>query len=383
MYTAKCKEENVKSESLQIAEEISRSLSFLKSLSDESKKNKLYVEIKNTEDYLVRLVDKKERVLKDNRTDDDVIFIRNDTIFDQLKNENRFGIILSRMKPSAEKAVKVQYGRPINVKTFKDTQECDIAGMVLVSSTHMVVSDWCNRNIKMLDIDNEMEISRIMLSSRPRDIIKLPENTLAVALTNEKCIQLVSYTDTSLSSGRRLHVGEWCYCLAYRSGKLVVGCNCNPGKVIILDLDGKMVQAFDTPELFNGPEKIIISHDEKFLYVSEYTDYFTESSNCLKVDWQGNIVKRFQQPKYKFTKGIQELDDGTLLVCFHDSHNIVRLSTSFDKCEIVDLDEAELQNPQAMWYSENDRILYVSCSSNKRALYSRSNIIKAFSVKWV
>jgi hypothetical protein len=60
-----------------------------------------------------------------------------------------------------------------------------------------------------------------------------------------------------LSLDRRIDVGEWCYCVAYCQDKLVVGCSCCPGKLVILGLDGHMIQVFDTPGLFNGLEKII------------------------------------------------------------------------------------------------------------------------------
>jgi sugar lactone lactonase YvrE len=187
----------------------------------------------------------------------------------------------------------------------------------------------------------------------------------------------MSYTDTSLSLDRRIDVGEWCYCVAYCQDKLVVGCNCNPGKLVILDLDGNMIQVFDTRGLFSGPEKIVISSDEKFIYVS---DFYYQHSRVVKVDWQGKCVQRFEDQEYKYPEGIQELDDGTLLVCCRGNSNIVRLLSSFKKCEIVGLEKTDCNSPLAVVYNDRTHKLYISCSSDKKI--SSCEIIKIFSVKW-
>jgi DNA-binding beta-propeller fold protein YncE len=60
-----------------------------------------------------------------------------------------------------------------------------------------------------------------------------------------------------------------------------------------LDFDGNIVDVFDTPGLFGGPKKIVISSDEKFIYVSDYNNV-SKRSKFLKIDWQGNIVQRFE-----------------------------------------------------------------------------------------
>ncbi|XP_060571558.1 transcription intermediary factor 1-beta-like [Ruditapes philippinarum] len=86
--TAKCKQENVKTGSLHIAEEMSSTMSMLKFLGDENKQNKLFIEMKHVAPQVVRLLDEEKQLVEDNKTDGDFIFIRNGMMLRQLKITN-------------------------------------------------------------------------------------------------------------------------------------------------------------------------------------------------------------------------------------------------------------------------------------------------------
>jgi hypothetical protein len=251
--------------------------------------------------------------------------------------------------------------------------------MVMHSTTHLIVADCGNNNVKMMDIETGTLVSEIALSSAPQDMIKLPGQKLAVALPDEKNIQIISYTDTSLCLDRRIDIGESCNCVAYCQDKLVVGCNVNPEKLVILDFDGNITQVFDTPGLFGGPAKIVISSDEKFMFISDF-NFSSRKSKCIKMDWQGNIVQTFEHQGYESPLGIQELKEGTLLVCYTYSHNIAKLSSSFTKYNMVRLEKTEMHYPRALAYSDRDERLFISCSSGQGIIFP-SDIIKTFIIE--
>ncbi|XP_060571554.1 transcription intermediary factor 1-beta-like [Ruditapes philippinarum] len=114
--TAKSKQENVKTGSLHIAEEMSSTMSMLKSLSDENKRNKLFIEMKHVEPQVSRLSDEEKQLVEDNKTDGEVKFIRNEMMLSQLQNNKYIGTISTYRKPRAESAVCVQFERTIQVK---------------------------------------------------------------------------------------------------------------------------------------------------------------------------------------------------------------------------------------------------------------------------
>ncbi|XP_045165632.2 uncharacterized protein LOC123529384 [Mercenaria mercenaria] len=329
--TAKLKQENVNVACGEIVEEMNCSQLNLNSLSEENKQNHLFIEMKNVEDHLSILTCKERQELEDNKTEGDVEFTRNKKMIELLKTEKNFGSVSVYGKPSADKAICVQYKGTISVK------ECAVTALVMISPSKMIVADYNNKCIKLINVEKGTLISEITLSSGPHDAISLPQNKLAVALNNEKCIQIVSVTSTGMSFCGRIDVRELCHGVAYCQDKLIVACNYDPGKVIILNFAGKILNVFDSPGLFFGPEKIAVSKDERFLYVS---DYFSVNSKCIKMDWQGNTINVFDEPGHKTPYGIQELEDGTFLVCYRDSDTIVRLSGSCKKCEMEGVEKA-------------------------------------------
>jgi hypothetical protein len=373
--TANYKLENIKVVCERIAEEVKRSQSILNALEEAKKQNQLFIVMKNVTPRMMTLESEEIKTVKENITYEAIEFDRNEKLLDQLKSEKNFGKVSTYRKPSEDTEICVQYERSLNVTFPSDKSLSSVVGMIMVSATQMVIADYGNKKIKTIDVGTKTLVSEKTLSSAPYDVIKLPQNKLAVALCAEKCIQIMSHTDTSLSLDRRINVGGECYCVAYCHDKLVVGCNYKPGKLVILDLDGHMLQVFDTPGLLHGPKSIVFSSDEKFMYVS---DYNWKDSKCLKIDWEGNVVQRFEDQSYETPKEIQELSDGTLLVCFFSSHKIVRLSSSFEKCEITGLENINLYYPMAVTYSESNHKLYVSCSSER---CSSNDEIKVFNVR--
>ncbi|XP_060579878.1 uncharacterized protein LOC132736704 [Ruditapes philippinarum] len=375
--TAKLKLKNVQVVCGEIAKEVKRSQSVLNALSKENKHNNLFIEMKNVSSVMTTLDDKGRQAIEDNKKDDEIRFVRNEKILEQLKIAKNFGTTLTYEVPSADKKLEVQY-EPSYCVTLPSEDRCNIVGMAMISGTRMVVADNNKKTIKMIAVNTGALVSDISLSSTPSDVIKLPDNKLAVAIPSKKCIQMISYNDTNLFLDRRIDIGEECKCIAYGQGKLVVGCGSGTGKLVILDITGNITQVFDTPGLFDSPEKIVISSDEKFMYVSIYKNNYTNKS--IKMDWQGTVVQMYEDRKYMFPKGIQELEDGTLLVCYNNSDCIIRLSSSFKKCEVVGLEKANLISPNAVTYSEKDHRLFISCSPSR--IHNRNDTIKVFNVRW-
>jgi hypothetical protein len=60
--------------------------------------------------------------------------------------------------------------------------------MVMISATQMIVADYGNKKIKMIDENKGTLVSDVTLSSGPDDVTKLPGNKLAVALRIENCV---------------------------------------------------------------------------------------------------------------------------------------------------------------------------------------------------
>ncbi|XP_060602565.1 E3 ubiquitin/ISG15 ligase TRIM25-like, partial [Ruditapes philippinarum] len=280
----KSKEETVLNACLEITEELECSHSLLIALREENKQNKLFIEMKNAEKRLPILTDKEVQVLDANTTIECIQFTRNTSLLDRLKNEIEFGTLLTCVQPSPDKTLNLQYDHTLNVKFKSDKKQCHILGIAMIAPMKIIVADNANNSIKMIDVETKSVIIETILSSQPYDVIAIPGNKLAVTLTNEKCIQLLSHTEAEFSLDRRIAVGENCSGVAYCQNKFVVSCRASK-KIIIINDEGNILNVLGSPAMFYGPVRVSVRNDETFLYVSD-TD-FENNSKVVKIDWEG------------------------------------------------------------------------------------------------
>jgi hypothetical protein len=375
---AKYKQETVKATSFEIMEELQCSYLSLNTLREENKQTTLFIEMKNATKRLQILTDKEKQVIEANTADDCIQFTRNPSLIDGIKTLNNYGILSTRVHPSSDRALDLQYSHTVNVKSASDKKECNITGMVMIAPKKLIVADYNNNSIKLIDVENGSIILEERMPSKTYEAIKLLGNTLAVTSVEEKSIQILSYNDTGLSLHRHIAVSEACHGLAYCQNKFVFS-SWKVGKLSILNLDGDVLNVFGSPTLFHGPLRVISSNDEKFLYVSDAMN--GQNHKVMKIDFEGNVKNVFEEPGYEYPYGLQQLEDDTTLVTYRGSDTVLRLSSSLKRCEIVGLDKVNIYQPKALTYCDREHKLYVSCSTKKGQL--NADIVKVFNQKWI
>ena len=310
-----------------------------------------------------------------NQTDDNIIEFTRKT---DVQTENRYGHLKTCVRPFPDRTINLKYTGEINVKSQSDKQIRDISGIATIASSKIIVADFYNNSIKMIDEATGSVITQIIMSSWPIHVISLPENKLAVTLFQAKCVHIVSYTETEFSLSHRIEVGEYCNGMAHFKDKIVVCC-WGAKKIIIINFVGDIVLVFHYPDLFYGPLRVVIDNDQKFLYITDSDMY--RKNKVVKIDWEGNVKNIFEEPGYNFPVGIQQLEDDSLIICYHHSDKLLRLSSSFKRCEIVGFKEANVRRPASLKYCNRRRKLYVSCTSPDSKV--RPDIVKVFNVEWV
>ncbi|XP_060602578.1 uncharacterized protein LOC132755700 [Ruditapes philippinarum] len=375
---AKSKQETVLNACLEITEELECSHSLLIALREENKQNKLFIEMKNAEKRLSILTDKEVQVSDANATIKCIKFTRNTSLLDRLRNDNEFGTLLTGVQPSSDKTLNLQYDDTLNLKYKSDKKECHITGIAMIAPMKIIVADSNNNSIKMIDVETRSGIKEIILSSRPDDVVTIPEKKIAVTLTNEKIIQLLSHTEAELSLDRRIAVGEYCNGVAYCQNKFVVSC-WDSKKIIIINHEGDILNVLGSPAMFYGPVRVSVSNDEKFIYVSD-TD-FKNNSKVVKIDWKGNVINKFVDSRCKSLLALHMLEDDTALVCNRYSNTVLRLSSSLKRCDISGLEKENIYFPTAVTYCDREQKLYVCCSSVKEDW--RADIVKVFQMYWI
>jgi hypothetical protein len=106
-----------------------------------------------------------------------------------------------------------------------------------------------------------------------------------------------------------------------------------------MNLQGEILHVLGPPTLLDGPLRVLISKDETSICVSDAD--WRHNSKVLKIDWKGNVKTVFQEPRYKYPNGQQQLDE-TILVCYRENNTILRLSNSLKKCDIIGLEKTNI-----------------------------------------
>ncbi|XP_060602582.1 E3 ubiquitin-protein ligase TRIM33-like [Ruditapes philippinarum] len=171
----KCKQETVEAACLEITKELECSHSLLRSLQEQNKQNKLFIEIKNAGKSLPILTDKEKNILHANTTNICIKFTRNESLIDFLNTENNYGTLSTLVQSCPDRTIDLQYMDTIDVKLKSEKEKCNITGMVMIAPTKMVVADNINQNIKLIDVEKNEVVTEVKMSSGPLDVTTLPE----------------------------------------------------------------------------------------------------------------------------------------------------------------------------------------------------------------
>ncbi|XP_060592000.1 uncharacterized protein LOC132746768 [Ruditapes philippinarum] len=351
--------------------------------------DKLFVEMKETKKQVEEMRMKQKQY---SRVDvfQTVSFVKNKYIVDMLDRHNQLGELITKktsmgehvpvMKPtstpSEDKTLNLETVEDIDLNSSSENTECHITGIEVINPDKIVVCDHSdNKNVKCYDTVQKKVVSEIKLDNSPFDVAAITDDKFVVTVPNDRSIHFMSLRNQRIVSDRKVNINEDCYGIAYSKDKLVVSC-VNPGKVLILDLQGKVLKRLNGDNsLFNCPRYVIMNTAGTSIYVSDmgYT-----MKAVKQLDWQGNVLNTYQPAQGGHLRNICELDDGTFLVCMNQDrdNNLRRVSDSCKPCKIT----IDSWYPEAMAYCKKSRRLYVSYS--EREFFDPKHRIKIFKIDW-
>ncbi|XP_060566559.1 uncharacterized protein LOC132725439 isoform X1 [Ruditapes philippinarum] len=355
--------------------------------------DKLFVEMKETKKRVEEMRMKQKQY---SRVDvfQTVSFVKNSDIVDMLDRHKQLGELITMktsmvenvpvMKPtstpSEDKTLNLEVVEDIDMNSSSKSTKCDITGIEVIKPDKIVICD-NSKNVKCYDTVQKKVVSEITLTDRPFDVTAITDDKFVVTVPVDRSIYFMSLRNQRLVSDRKMNINKECYGIAYSQDKLVVTCNCNPGKVLVLDLQGKILQNFGGDySLFSLPMYASVNTAGTSIYVS---DTGSTVMAVKQLDWQGNVLNTYKPAQGGTNlQGICELNDGTFLVCLdQDSDdNLRRVSDSCKPCKIMINGKLGSWFPEAVAYCKKSRRLYVSCSET--GLYVTKYLIKIFKVDW-
>ncbi|XP_060554351.1 E3 ubiquitin-protein ligase TRIM33-like [Ruditapes philippinarum] len=282
-------------------------------------------------------------------------FEANETILTKLKTERSLGTLTQKTlnkecQPVQIKSRQSSHEGEICVRTSKDQYSCYITGMILLTPDLLIITDYHNNAVKMVDTSSQSVSDQLQLDDKPWDITTVASTELAVTLPDIQTIQFISISSNTLKMRHTVKVGGKCYGISCYQGKLVVSFY-NPAKLQILDMNGTILTTIDGKNIFKDPEYITCNRSS--IYVSDW-----KMKTVTRLNWQGDVIGSYSGMSK--SRGMSLSDDGTVFVCDNERNVIEEISEDCSTGKVV---LENLNDPYTVCWCGETKKLYYSCNT--------------------
>ena len=219
----------------------------------------------------------------------------------------------------------------IKLQVPTDAAGCYLNDIVLLPSCNLLITDWFNMSVNVIDAHTGRLLSHVQLRGRPDRLCLLPGNRAAVSLPDNKMILTIDVSADQLKLLDSVNVVGVCVGLAYLNNNFIVGLE-DKHCVASINIEGKLLKSVSKDntgkELFKYPDNICVTKEKSSpsIYVSDSgTDTITRLSEEL------DVLQTFKVPVKGWPVGLTTAGGGQLLVgqCgLNDDNRLWVLDTS-------------------------------------------------------
>lgn len=293
--------------------------------------------------------------------------------------------------PSGEKVPEMERSTYAELETVEFTRMEDlparaveerwnswINGITMISADQMVLVDYSNSSVKLVDIQRNKVTSYFDLDKlpakaarggwmdvRPWHVCTISRFRVAVTLLHSETVQIM-LTRGGLSPGRYFGVGGKCFGITYQDNKLAV-CIDSPPRIEIMDTHGRKLQCLEASvngeRLFGFPNFMRFSFDgnQEVLFVSD-----TGSKSVVKVSLDGRVMYRHKLSGKDRIRDISTFPDGRVLAAYFEDDAICMLTKEGDrKLRVLD-NRHEIDRPTAICDDPLSGRLFLGSLGSKR-----------------
>ncbi|XP_052776660.1 uncharacterized protein LOC128214306 [Mya arenaria] len=260
----------------------------------------------------------------------------------------------------------------IPVKFTIDTKVCIISSMLLLPINRLLLADWNNKTLKLVDLQTSSMVSHVSMPGQPWGMCLIQGDRVAVTMSRSG-IQFLETQGQLILSDSILVDGD-CRGIANHDGSLIVSYFF--GKVEILDMKGDVIRKIEKnikgQQVFLCPLHIIVVKESQtsFAYVSD-----PRNNTITMLDMDLNILQTFRDSAWKRPRGLSVFAN-QLIFCGDESNNIMRMDMSSGKMSQLLGEDDGIQEPEYCVYSPHQKKLYVTC--NNRQHNDENNSIKVY-----
>lgn len=247
--------------------------------------------------------------------------------------------------------MEAEYIGKLNVQAAGESFSCCITGLVLISPQEIVLADYYNNSIKILNTSNNSITSTHKLSGAPWDVTAIKADTAAATLPDKGRIVFMD-TRHCLFETQCLRVREGCWGLDYRDGLIAVSFS-KPSAVHILDIKGNLLHNFSVQGIYNCQSYVSFSNDNQSIFVSD-----NENHEIHQLTTDGHEIKELKCGDLKSPAGLTVMRNGTVVVCGIGNSDRVTSITA-GSMNFVPVALHDLHKPCCVTVSEEDNKMYI------------------------
>ena len=263
--------------------------------------------------------------------------------------------------------MSVTAGNKINVKLQSDAKDAFISGSTFLSSGELILCDWYNKKLKLLDKNLQMKES-IDVPAEPWDVAPVNQHQVIVTFPYSKYSRFIQVTP-SLALGHKVDLGMQCWGVAVSRESIYLSFNdSGECKIGIYDLTGKQKLMIgphsykDGKLMFKKPLYIDVLNDEK-IFVSDVDDK-SNTSTVYCLESNGNVLYSISNPSFKLCRGISVDENENLLLCDIESHKVFLITRDGKEVREFLTEKDGLYRPFTTSFRRSDGTLVVGCGND-------------------
>ena len=255
-------------------------------------------------------------------------------------------------------------GNKINVKLQSDAKEAWISGSTFLSSGELVLCDYRNNKLKLLDKSLQM-MESIDVPGGPWDVAPVNQQQVIVTFPLKKYLQFIQVTP-SLALGHKVDLGMQCQGVAVSRESIYISlADSEECKIGIYDLTGKQ-KLMISPHSYKGrklmfkqPYYIDVLNDEK-IFVSDVGDT-SNTSTVYCLESNGNVLYSISNPSFKRCTGVSVDENENVLLCDMRSHIVFLITRDGKEVREFLTEKDGLYQPYTTSFRRSDGTLVVGC----------------------
>ena len=262
---------------------------------------------------------------------------------------------------------------PFNVKVQSDAKYACITGSAYLPSGELILCDWNNNKLKLLDENLQMKES-IDVPEQPWDVAPVNQHQVIVTFPYQRYLQFIQVTP-SLALGHTVDLGMECRGVTVSRESIYISFSeSGGGKIGIYDLTGKKKRIFgpyngkEGKVLIKWPYYIAVSNDEKIFVPGRDVQSSTTTVFCLESS--GNVLYTVSNPLFNDCRGISVDENENLLVCDADSHKLFLMTKDGKEVREFLTGKDGISYPYTVSFRRSDGTLVVGCGHNNIQVFT-------------